>query len=412
MTRPLPVRPDLTQLRRQAKDLLKAHRLADTNACRALSYLPRLRGKSAEQILSARLCLSEAQNALARTYGFPNWGALKRGVEAIRSAGETRVLRGHGRSYAYVAVDAAQKLHRGVVEARDLDEARVSILDDAIMPIELTRADRSPRRGARQRVREAVELLLYQTAADGVWARAFNCKGPEVLVGLQWEPDSPVTSELRTGLDSSEVLEVLRQRSGASGLGRKAVRRRVAVCLGHCLSDLHPMSIEVEFFCSEDEPRRVHAAMLYPGSASPESVDGDQLLQRILGVPRGKGGMHVLTADEARGQELARELSARLGQSAVGLMTRANKEIPGTPVVVCDAPMACFGYIRACIRGKRERDALERKLADVTAVCVDLSPVTRTPCEIRNTREGLIGARMIGAFLMRYGRVVELTTRR
>ena len=65
----LPVRPDLDQLRHQAKDLLHAAQRGDPDA------IPRI-DAVAEQIL-----LSTAQLALAREYGFASWARLKPEVE-------------------------------------------------------------------------------------------------------------------------------------------------------------------------------------------------------------------------------------------------------------------------------------------------------------------------------------------
>jgi ankyrin repeat protein len=66
----LPPRPDLDQLRRQARELLRAARAGDEDAVvriRAVSPSPTL--------TSARL-------VIAREYGFPSWGRLKTEVEA------------------------------------------------------------------------------------------------------------------------------------------------------------------------------------------------------------------------------------------------------------------------------------------------------------------------------------------
>jgi uncharacterized protein len=65
----LPARPDLGQLRRQAKDLVRAARSGEREA------LDRLRAGS------GRLTLSAAQLAVAREHGFPSWPQLKREVE-------------------------------------------------------------------------------------------------------------------------------------------------------------------------------------------------------------------------------------------------------------------------------------------------------------------------------------------
>jgi uncharacterized protein len=65
----LPARPDLDQLRHQAKDLLRAAQRGDSGA------VTRIRAAS------DRLILSSAQLALAREYGFASWAKLKLEVE-------------------------------------------------------------------------------------------------------------------------------------------------------------------------------------------------------------------------------------------------------------------------------------------------------------------------------------------
>jgi uncharacterized protein len=57
----LPARPDLDQLRHQAKDLLHAAQRGDPDATARIGAVSR------------RLILSSAQLALAREYGFASW---------------------------------------------------------------------------------------------------------------------------------------------------------------------------------------------------------------------------------------------------------------------------------------------------------------------------------------------------
>jgi hypothetical protein len=68
--RHLPVRPNLDQLRRQAKDLLRAIRRADPSAT------SEFRRNHPEAIESARARLADAQLALARSYGLTSWPRL------------------------------------------------------------------------------------------------------------------------------------------------------------------------------------------------------------------------------------------------------------------------------------------------------------------------------------------------
>jgi len=70
----LPDRPDLDQLRRQARELLRAAANGEPHAVTRLSAV------------SDRMVLSAAQLAVAREYGFPSWPALKAEVERRRPA--------------------------------------------------------------------------------------------------------------------------------------------------------------------------------------------------------------------------------------------------------------------------------------------------------------------------------------
>jgi ankyrin repeat protein len=69
----LPARPDLGQLRRQAKDLLRAARAGDPAAAARIGAV------------SDRVTLSAAQLAVARQYGFASWPRLKAEVDARAS---------------------------------------------------------------------------------------------------------------------------------------------------------------------------------------------------------------------------------------------------------------------------------------------------------------------------------------
>lgn len=84
MPKPLPPRPDLDQLRSQARELLKAVQTGDTAACqRVADSHPRLQGAASGTIQSAGFKLSDAQLVLAREHGFASWPKLKSAVEAL-----------------------------------------------------------------------------------------------------------------------------------------------------------------------------------------------------------------------------------------------------------------------------------------------------------------------------------------
>jgi ankyrin repeat protein len=72
-SRSLPARPDLTQQKKQAKELLQSFTAGDAEAlARFRALLPDKR----------RIALADAQFVLAREYGFADWAALRRHIEA------------------------------------------------------------------------------------------------------------------------------------------------------------------------------------------------------------------------------------------------------------------------------------------------------------------------------------------
>ena len=84
MSKSLPSGANLEQLKKQAKDLLKAHHSADPEAIRRIQAShPRWSGASASQICATRLSLSDAQLVIAREYGFASWPKLKTHLDAI-----------------------------------------------------------------------------------------------------------------------------------------------------------------------------------------------------------------------------------------------------------------------------------------------------------------------------------------
>ena len=79
----LPGRPGLDQLRRQARELLRAAQGGDARALRRLRQV------------SGTVGLSAAQLAIARDYGFPSWPRLKAEVERRRAQAERRADEDH-----------------------------------------------------------------------------------------------------------------------------------------------------------------------------------------------------------------------------------------------------------------------------------------------------------------------------
>lgn len=89
--RQLPVRPDLEQLKNQAKDLLRAVKGGDAQA------LEELRRDQPKQLEPSKSKLADAQLALARSYGVQSWPRLVRACKVIDAIwrdepGELRAL--------------------------------------------------------------------------------------------------------------------------------------------------------------------------------------------------------------------------------------------------------------------------------------------------------------------------------
>jgi len=74
----LPPRPNLEQLKKQAKNILKGHQAADPDTLKHIQeHHPRWRKVSAATIQSAHFTLSDAQLVVANEYGFETWSKLK-----------------------------------------------------------------------------------------------------------------------------------------------------------------------------------------------------------------------------------------------------------------------------------------------------------------------------------------------
>jgi len=81
--RELPTKPSLEQLKKQAKDLLQSHLSGDPSICKVLGSLSRFAGCTDEEILSVRVTLNEAREAIAMQYGFHSWQALSKYVISL-----------------------------------------------------------------------------------------------------------------------------------------------------------------------------------------------------------------------------------------------------------------------------------------------------------------------------------------
>src|SRR5262245_49781051 len=79
----LPKRPNLEQLKRQAKDLLHAARAHDAAALRRFRILPAFTHAADTDLARTALALHDAQSVIAREHGFDSWNALRERVEEM-----------------------------------------------------------------------------------------------------------------------------------------------------------------------------------------------------------------------------------------------------------------------------------------------------------------------------------------
>ncbi len=78
MIRQLPSRPNLEQLKKQAKSVLKGHQAGTPEIlARIREHHPRWRHSSEAIIASSPFTLADAQRVIAEEYGFENWSRLK-----------------------------------------------------------------------------------------------------------------------------------------------------------------------------------------------------------------------------------------------------------------------------------------------------------------------------------------------
>ena len=89
MTPSLPSAASLTQLKHQAKDLLKAHKAGGASCCEVLCKLNRFSEVPDANILSADIALKEVQFALAMHYGFRSWSEMKDHVAGVEDSSKS-----------------------------------------------------------------------------------------------------------------------------------------------------------------------------------------------------------------------------------------------------------------------------------------------------------------------------------
>jgi hypothetical protein len=87
MQKPLPARPSLEQLKKQAKELVKDRQTRNPAAFTLIrEFLPALTGKTDQEIIAFPFALHDAQSVMARQYGFLSWNKLRDHLETLDAA--------------------------------------------------------------------------------------------------------------------------------------------------------------------------------------------------------------------------------------------------------------------------------------------------------------------------------------
>ena len=107
MSRVLNSKPNITQLKNQAKDILDSHKQGRTDICKVLKNLNRFKGMPDKKIIAEKLALNEAQYALAMDYGFSSWNAMIKHVQALKSE---RHISGIRKANGKVYIDGLPRL--------------------------------------------------------------------------------------------------------------------------------------------------------------------------------------------------------------------------------------------------------------------------------------------------------------
>lgn len=174
MTTSRPLRPNLEQYKKQAKELLKAYQVGNTEA-RERIHANRQRDGDA--------CLADAQLALAREHGQPSWPKFKERIAAVHDLGEA--LRGGGDADR---VEDLVRRHPDIVHSRPWPQW------DAATPLDIA-AGMSV--WHRPDMRKIAALMLKNGAPDSIHAAARTGLQDQVEAALAQDPDLLNTRDAR-----------------------------------------------------------------------------------------------------------------------------------------------------------------------------------------------------------------------
>ena len=196
--RNLPTRPNIEQLKNQAKDLRASHRSGSPASIpRLRDHLPSLSGASDAAVLAAKFSLLDAQLVVAREYGFDNWHMLVEHVESSAHppaptdpAADPKTLRiaqlvrdglMSPREAEYVRDGSTDMLRVDMTKAGEYTERELEFMDATMV--------RGPLRSGicdvdRMRALLVEEPSLIETAGPAALAKALQTNGSLPAVEL------------------------------------------------------------------------------------------------------------------------------------------------------------------------------------------------------------------------------------
>ena len=130
--RALPERPSLEQLRKQAKELHRAHARGELAEAGALRRIQRLSALDDAALARTSLTLSDAQFALALDYGLPSWVELKQKVALLRGERTLGTVERSGTRVAITGLPALGPMTSGRSSYADALSAALSVTEQPV----------------------------------------------------------------------------------------------------------------------------------------------------------------------------------------------------------------------------------------------------------------------------------------
>lgn len=204
MSKPLPHRPNLDHLRRQAKTLLAGSRTGDPDSIQLLTeHLPSATGMSDEAVAAAGFRLADAQFAIARSTGFGSWPKLAQHVELLRRLEGTWI-------FDFLEVDGNQVPSAHIQHSRiliDGDRFRTESPEAIYEGVFNIDADASP---------QHIDIEFTEGPEAGNWNQGiFRLDGDKLEICLDMT-GGPRPREFGTAAGRGHAYEVLVRQPGTS----------------------------------------------------------------------------------------------------------------------------------------------------------------------------------------------------